>query len=361
MAPGYTYLLGGVFALFGVYSPASAWVILALNSLFAALTCWTVYRIGERIYCESVGRGAAWTWALFPYLVYYPVRVVYDTSLSAFLLSLALLTTLHLADRPTARLVMGCGLLWGVMILINPSLLTMMVCCLLWLMWRSGAKRMTGAVTLSILMTILVVSPWIIRNYRVFGKVIFVRDNLPMELAMGNNDKSEGFWTREEHPANDREEMRRFQQVGEFRYMAERGAEFRQFVRENPKRFAYFSLRRALYFWIGPPQAAIVNGYDFNISRHMNFLLGAAFAFAGLWLTFRRHRPEAYLFACFLFVYPLPYFLVTPYPRYKHLIEPEMLLLIVYVLWEARGIEVRWPIPFLVRKKGADFSAPTDP
>jgi hypothetical protein len=49
------------------------------------------------------------------------------------------------------------------------------------------------------------------------------------------------------------------------------------------------------------------------------------------------------LLACFLLVYPIPYYLVNPFPRYKHPIEPEMLLLIVYLLYESRRIQIRWP------------------
>src|SRR6266581_4827327 len=41
--PLYLYILAGVFRLFGIYSPLSAWVILTCNSLFSALTCLTLY------------------------------------------------------------------------------------------------------------------------------------------------------------------------------------------------------------------------------------------------------------------------------------------------------------------------------
>src|SRR5207249_10417327 len=44
-APLYPYLMGGIFRLLGVYSNASAWLILTINSLFSALTCLTIYRI----------------------------------------------------------------------------------------------------------------------------------------------------------------------------------------------------------------------------------------------------------------------------------------------------------------------------
>src|SRR5450432_2448676 len=37
--PVYPYILAAVFKLFGIYTAASAWVILTFNSIFAALTC----------------------------------------------------------------------------------------------------------------------------------------------------------------------------------------------------------------------------------------------------------------------------------------------------------------------------------
>ena len=47
------------------------------------------------------------------------------------------------------------------------------------------------------------------------------------------------------------------------------------------------------------------------------------------------------LLAPFLVIYPLPYYLVNPFPRYKHPIEPIMLILIVYVIAEANRVRFR--------------------
>ena len=124
-------------------------------------------------------------------------------------------------------------------------------------------------------------SPWLVRNYSVFGKFVFVRDNLPLEMHMANNDQSTGLWTRSEHPGNDPDAMRRFQQLGELPFMEEMQREFREFVREHPTEFVRFTLQRVAYFWIGPPQANIVAGYDLMIARHVAFLLPAVAAFAG--------------------------------------------------------------------------------
>jgi 4-amino-4-deoxy-L-arabinose transferase-like glycosyltransferase len=344
--PIYPYILAGVFKLFGIYSNLSAWVILTFNSIFSALTCLTLYRIGEKIYGVAVARATAWTWALFPYAIYWPVRVVWEMSLSAFLLSLALLLTLRMADTsPRPRAWIGFGLLWGLLALTNTAVLSLLPFCLLYLLWRlPHTSRQLVGLGLCILAAGLVVSPWLVRNYVVFAKFVFVRDNLPLEMYTANNDQSTGLWTRSEHPGNDPEAMRRFQELGEIPFMEEKQQQFREFVREHPKQFFRFTLDRVLYFWIGPPQADIVAGYDLMIARHLMFILPAALAFAGLWLTMRDKKPGGFLLACFLLIYPLPYYLVNPFPRYKHVIEPEMILLVVFLFWKASRIQIHWPI-----------------
>ena len=85
-----------------------------------------------------------------------------------------------------------------------------------------------------------------------------------------------------------------------------------------------------------------MKGYNFWVARHVQFLLAAAFAFAGLILAFVRKSPYRWLLAPFLLVYPLPYYLVNPFPRYKHPIEPVMTILIVYLLAESRGVRLDW-------------------
>jgi 4-amino-4-deoxy-L-arabinose transferase-like glycosyltransferase len=343
--PLYPYILAAVFKLFGVYSALSAWVILAFNSVFAALTCLTLYRIAERMYGIAVARATAWTWAVFPYAIYWPVRVVWETSLTTFLLSLALLLTLRMADDPPRpRMWILFGMVWGVIALTNTAVVSMLPFCLLWLLYRLPRRpqQFVGA-TLCVLTAVLVVSPWLVRNYQVFGKFIFVRDNLPLEMYEANNDQSAGLWTRNEHPGNNPEAMRRFQELGELGFMTEKREQVHQFIRQHPGRFFWFTIERAVYFWIAPPQAAILAGYDLMISRHTNFLLAAVLAFAGLWLTIRNKKCGAFLLACFLLIYPLPYYLVMPFVRYKHPIEPEMIMLIVYLFWEASKVQIRWP------------------
>jgi 4-amino-4-deoxy-L-arabinose transferase-like glycosyltransferase len=342
-APVYPYILAFVFKVFGIYTPASAWVILGFNSVFAALTCWTLYRIAGRIYGPGVARATAWTWAVFPYLIYWPVRVVWEVSFTTFLLSLVLWLTMRMADGSRRRDWIILGLLWGLIALTNTAVIILLPFFLVWLIYElpASSRRFSGA-AICLLLVLLCITPWTLRNYHAFGRFIFVRDNLPLELHEANNNASSGLWTRNEHPGNDPASMRRFQELGEIRFMDEKKREVDEFIRAHPGKFSLFTLQRVWYFWAAPPQATIVAGYDLWVARHTEFLLAAGFAFAGLFLTMRRKNRYRWLLTPFLLVYPLPYYLVNPFPRYKHPIEPVMLILVVYVLWEARTVQLNW-------------------
>lgn len=344
-APLYPFLLAGIFKLFGVYTLASAWMILALNSLFSALTCLVIYRIGDRMFGSQPARWAAWTWALFPYAIYWPVRIVWETSLSALLLSLAILLTLRLEGRPRRREWLLLGLLWGTIALANPTLLSFLPFSLAWLGWRLRGRSaaVLGNLALTLALSGLVIAPWLVRNYRAFGQFVFIRDNFGLEIHMANNPRSGGLWTRSEHPGNNPEAMRQFAAMGELRYMKmEQRAAF-QFIRENPGEFLGFFGERIFYFWAGNPQATLIRSWSMAPARHVAFMISTLAAFAGLGLCWRRGGRGTFLLACALLVYPIPYYIAFPAPRYRHAIEPEMLLLIIYALWLARGRQVRWP------------------
>ena len=343
-APVYPYILAGVFKIWGIYTPASAWVILAFNSFWAALTCWTLYLVAGRIFGAWVARVSAWTWALFPYLLYWAVRVVWETSLTTFLLTLVLWLTIRASDERSPRGIwVYQGFVWGLILLTNTAIVILLPFFLGWAIAHSYRRRALRGAALCLGIIAVCAVPWTIRNYRRFDRVLFVRDNLPLELYEANNDHSAGLWTRSEHPGNDPTAMRRMQELGEIGFMDEKKLEFRAFLREHPGEFVRFTLERIWYFWAAPPQATIVAGYDLWVARHVEFLLASLFAFAGLVLAFVRKNAYRWLLTPFLLIYPLPFYVVNPLPRYKHPIEPIMLMLIIYLLAESRGIEVALP------------------
>ena len=67
LPPVYSYLLAGIFKIFGIETRASVLAALSLNSLFSALTCIPVFLFARRAFGERVAKWAGWGWAFSPY------------------------------------------------------------------------------------------------------------------------------------------------------------------------------------------------------------------------------------------------------------------------------------------------------
>jgi hypothetical protein len=69
--------------------------------------------------------------------------------------------------------------------------------------------------------------------------------------------------------------------------------------------------------------------------RNSLFLASSVLMFWGLGRALRRHVPGAWLLFWLILLYPAIYYVVFPMQRYRHPIEPEIMILGVYVLTEA--------------------------
>jgi hypothetical protein len=53
-------------------------------------------------------------------------------------------------------------------------------------------------------------------------------------------------------------------------------------------------------------------------------------------LAIRQRRPHAWLFFWLLLLYPMVYYVVFPHARYRHPVDPEITILAVFVISQAR-------------------------
>ncbi|HZS28415.1 MAG TPA: glycosyltransferase family 39 protein [Candidatus Angelobacter sp.] len=344
VAPLYPYLVACVFKIFGIYSDQSAWVLLALNSLFSALTCLTIYSIAKETLNEKTALWSAWLWAVLPYSMYWAIRWVWETSLSAFLLSAAFLLALRLKNSDNVKTWALFGLVWGAVALSNPSLLSLLPFALGWACFQRmrANQRWMAPAMVAVAVLVLCVMPWMLRNYSVFGRFVFIRSNFGAELRLGNQMGADGLWKWQLHPSQNAAEFEAYQQMGELRFAHERGREATEFIRIHPSMFAVLSLKRAWYFWFGTPRASGTPGL--SRSRYVFFLLSTVLAFGGLWWVIRQKKPEAFLYASLILVYPLVYYITFPHPRYRHPIEPEMMILgiwFVMEVWKSIAVKFR--------------------
>jgi hypothetical protein len=128
--------------------------------------------------------------------------------------------------------------------------------------------------------------------------------------------------------------MRRYRQLGEIAYVAERKREAVAFIREDYRRFLVLSLKRFIYYWGGVPRLSEIAALA--PVKNSVFLASSVLAFWGVGRALRQRRAGAWLFFWLIVLYPAVYYTVFPHPRYRHPIEPELGILMVYVISEAQ-------------------------
>jgi hypothetical protein len=333
--PLYPYLIAGVFHIFGIYSRASAFVLLTLNSMFSSLTCVPIFHIARRIFSEKVAVGSAWSWVLLPYVMFWCTRWVWETSLSALLIAVIVWLALTLEERDGVKPWLGFGVLWGIAALNSTVLLAFLPASGLWAWYRRakrGKSSWTGVLVASVIFLVCV-TPWLMRNYETFGEFVFLRDNFGAELRLGNGNGADGTWMEYLHPTQDLYAMREYQAMGELPYIEMRRQEALDYIRADYGRFAVLCLKRFIYYWAGAPKA----GRTWWLEQVKNslFLASSVLMFWGLGRALRRGKPGAWLLFWLILLYSAIYYVVYPGQRYRHPIEPEITILAVYLLSEA--------------------------
>lgn len=337
--PVYPYLMGGVFRVFGIFTAASAIVLLTLNSVFSALTCLPVVAIARRSMGPLTAAWAGWAWALFPYAVYFSAVRVWSYTLAALLIACLFLLGLKLEAATGYRDWILFGAAGGLAALTMPTILATLPFLTLWAIHR---RRQRGApcfrqAALATLLVIAVMSPWMVRNYTVFHRFIPVRDNFWLEFRLDNNG-TDDWESHAEHPTTSEVEWRKFQKLGELGYEAERKERSLEYLRAHPWHFAGMSARRFGYLWFGywSLDRSFLAEEPTAIPNLLMCTVITLLMLKGLRDAFRNKSPAAWPHAWLLLTYLPVYYFTHVKVDFRHPIEPMIVILCVYAFTSGR-------------------------
>jgi 4-amino-4-deoxy-L-arabinose transferase-like glycosyltransferase len=356
--PLYPLLIAAIFKLSGIYTAKSAWILLAINSVFSAATAVFIYQIAVRCYGRKVALWSAWIWALYPAAMQYATRWIWETSLTTFLFTAVLALAIKmrgilLRERLPARGDPGIedpsdqrtqqtasqwllfGLLWGLIALSNSTLLLFLPVCGIWLLIDSRAKPALGKAAIAAVVFLAVIAPWMIRNYRTLHAFVPFRSNFGAELYAGNNPLAYGFryGVLIGLPSKDPQHQL-YARLGELSYSRERGDLAKAWIHQHPAQFAALSLKRLYFFWASVPHPQTKRVFGDAI-RQIDYCFASIAALLGLALSLKRRTPAAGLFLWAFILLPLTYYFVTVEARFRHPLEPLIVILIVYLFQSA--------------------------
>jgi hypothetical protein len=336
LTPVYPLLLAGIFRIFGIFTPASFIVAVALNIAFSAAACVPIFYAGRKIAGPGVGASAAWLWALFPNAIMIPYEWIWDTCLTALLAAAILWFTLGLAESTRTRDWCLYGLLWGFALMTNPALASLLPFLLGWAAYRAGGcgRGSLARPALALLVVLLCCVPWTVRNYLAFHHFVPLRSTFPMALWLGHNrvfDPHSPPTTR----VAPYEQAREYQRLGEDAFMRRKWTDAAAFIRTHPSLEAELFEQRFVAFWAGlsSPLKRFRDAESLGdrILLLANFLatLGTVGGLVAVWIKWRRY---AFALSAFPVIFPWMYYITLPYLRYRQPIDPILMLLAALAL-----------------------------
>lgn len=343
LAPVFPYFLALIFKIFGIYSQKSALVILTINSFFSSMTCLLIYYIGKISINLKVGILSSILFAIYPPAIWISVNTIWHTTFSTLLITILFLYILSIYQKLNNRKIMICGLLMGFTALTNPVIISFYPFLVLWLFQKSTIDTKKVMIyTIMLFITFLgVISPWLIRNYLVFDKFVFLKSPLGVELRLGNNHDADGSFDKRRalHPTILPREMSLFNDLGEIGYTEYCLKEAFSFIRDNPSKTLLLIVRKIYLFWCGGDlldkdiwKGNIKIRYNLSILKKITYIIPLLFFIIGI-LYALKNRIDISLFLYLLLSYPLIYYIAHVNSRYRHPLEPFIVIIGAYGIY----------------------------
>jgi 4-amino-4-deoxy-L-arabinose transferase-like glycosyltransferase len=183
-APLFPLLLASTYVVFG-----HNWFIARLLlSVLSASTVLLIFILGQRLFAARIGATAAIVSVFYPAFVEYTGSLLTET-VYMLLLALAVLCLISEKPRSLSSVVVG-GLIFGLIALTRPEGLLFIPFVTLWILRQRGGLAGFKTAALFLAVTLLVYSPWVMRNYLVFKEFILATTGGGMVMWGAHNPQT---------------------------------------------------------------------------------------------------------------------------------------------------------------------------
>jgi hypothetical protein len=190
-APLYPFVVAAAYAIGGVGTPNSLLILELAQAFLGGWLVAEVIRLARAIAPETkwVPRLAGFIVAIHPTLVYAATHVQV-----APIATLLLVASLARAYEARTLKQAGCVGLWLAALILTDPILGMVSLACVWIiaMRRTEAMPFFRSAALMGFVTVVGISPWIVRNYRVHGEFVFIKSTFGYAFWQGNCSISEG-------------------------------------------------------------------------------------------------------------------------------------------------------------------------
>jgi len=333
--PLYPFLASLVYFL----TDHSRLALAVIQVFLSSLACVFIFEIGRKLFCMKTALLAFLITALHPGLI------IYATKLHAFNIDMPLLAlVVMLLFKACERMSIGhfslFGAVSGLCLLSRSTVFFFLFIAPVLLLFRSDhKKRLAAYFILSFIIALLVISPWVARNYVLLDKPVFIQKAGEV-FWRGNNLNATGTaYAADGKPminSAPEEFVRKIHASGEIEQDKLFWDTAFEFIGDNPFRFIELTMKKFYYFWWFSPQSGLRYPETYLKIYKIFYSIILFFAACGLALALsskkRKVIEASYLLLCFFLTISALQSLFYVEGRHRWAIEP---LLIIFT---AKGL-----------------------
>lgn len=337
--PLFTFLCAGIYLV----THRSFLAVEIFQILISVTTGYLTYKIGKEIYNEKTGLIAAALTIFHPGQIIYSTIKVMSPVLDAFFFVSAAYWILRTKRNPKIGNFILLGILIGLGSLVRGTSIICLPIAIIYYFLVLPLKKaqIFKKISVAFLFTLLVLSPWWIRNYLIFKQPVYMTtESMGYTLWVGFNEKATGtLYTREgktqweEAPGDLKERI--LGQRDEIAQQAVFRKEALNFIQKNPMRSLALYFKRILYFWwFTPTQGLFYPTIYFKIYK-LFYIIYLVFFFYGFSCIFRDTtitKSSIFLLISIMFALSLLQGLYYVEGRHRWEVEPLLLLFTSYGL-----------------------------
>lgn len=186
--PGWPAFLAALYSLFG----ESVRVAQVANALLGAATAACVCALGARLVDRRTGLWAGWIWALWPGVLFYVAVLFTETLFTAMFSGVLLLVVVAAQSGSRAWLAAAAlGLAATVWVRSEPVAFLPVIALFFARTWGAWRPALLATAALAAVVALLV-SPWTLRNWNAFGRLIPTSANAGTVFYEGNHAGAPG-------------------------------------------------------------------------------------------------------------------------------------------------------------------------
>lgn len=263
---GYSIVLGGIFKVFG----ASIFKAKIFNLLLTLISYISFMSILFKIDIKERDRKI-----IFALFVLMPNNIFYNSILATeILFTTIILLTTSIYFGNTKYKYIWIGILTGLNTMIKPFFIAFFFAIFLVdLLKEKDIKLATKNSLIILILSIVVISPWIYRNTKLVGQYTYVSNNGGIVLYINNNSQNKaGRWMAAEDVENSIVKTADYQMANMTEKNKMLGNAAKEWIKTHPKEFMQLGIKRLFntYFW---GDDVLYSTHDSNLSDYSNAFL----------------------------------------------------------------------------------------